>query len=361
MKIKFRKFDQAGADGTATGGAPATTGGAESDSFSVNGSGQITGHGSVAQRLMQTNFNVQALRTQDTLRKDEWIQYDEAVVAVARARMPIVASLMEAGMSYGLNNALGTTVLQWEQASDMTDAEITMNGLSDSQRDRLTFTLQNLPVPITHKDFSLNIRNLEASRRTGQSLDTAQAELAGRLVSERIEKMLVQGASMPFGGGNIYGLTNHPSRNTGSLTSNWADSVNTTGEEIVNDVLKMMAALVADNMYGPYELYVPSDYYVRLSDDYKANSDRTIMERILSIPGIRKVLPSTFLGTGASGKVVLLQMTRDVADMVDGIQPTVVSWDSHGGMMMNFKVLSIMVPRMKADAEGRCGIAQFQV
>lgn len=358
MKLKCRKMDQVTGDST-PGGAAGGEGGVQTDVLQVNASGGLQGGGSVATKLLANGMNINALRTNDVLRKDEWIQYDTAIVDIARARMPLVGRLMAKGLSYGLKNALGTTILQWEQASDMTDAEQTMSGLADTQKDRMTFNLVGLPLPITHKDFSLNIRALQASRNTGEALDTTQARMATRLVSEKVERTLVLGTTMPLGGNSIYGLTNHPSRNTGTCL-NWALTT-VTGEQIVADVLKMMSALVADNMYGPYDLVIPNDYYVKLADDYKAASDRTIMERVMAIPGIESITPSTYLGAGATGKIVLFQTTSDVLDMVDGIQPTMVTWDTHGGMQMNFKVMAIMVPRLKADASGQCGIAQYQV
>lgn len=361
-KVFARIYREAAAEGGDLGGASTTTGeGTGLDTLQANADGSMQATGSVATRLMSSGMRVAALRTNDVLRKDEWKEFDKAVVEVAKSRLLIVGDLIARGLQYSLTNALGTTILQWEQLNEMSDAEITMSGLAESENDRAVFTLKSLPVPLIHKDFHINIRALEASRRTGESLDTTQARQATRKVAEATEKMFVDGVTLTHGGGNIYGLTNHPSRNTGSLTSNWADTVNTTGEEIVTDVLKMIDALVSDNMYGPYNLYVPTSYFTRLSDDYKANSDRTIMERILAIPQIQAVIPSSFLAGGASGEVVMLQTTSDVIDVVDGIQPTPVMWDSHGGMVMNFKVLSIMLPRIKADVEGQCGVAHFSV
>ena len=51
-----------------------------------------------------------------------------------------------------------------------------------------------------------------------------------------------------------------------------------------------------------------------------------------------------------------VQLTPDVIQMIDGIQPTMVQWDSHGGMVTNFKVLSIMLPRTRNDSEQQSGI-----
>lgn len=331
----------------------------QTDTLQLTANGAVA-LGSVAQKLVANGMNVAGLRTNDVLTKDEWVQYDNAIVGVARQRLVAVGALMDRGLSYSINNGLGTTVVQWDQASDMSGANVDMSGTTAGEEDRMVFELKALPLPITHKDFRINIRNLLASRRNGDGLDTTQAEMAARLVAEKIESVLFDGSSITGGGGTIYGYTNFPQRNTGSI-SNWALGA-TTGEVIVTNVLSMIGDLQQNNnMYGPYELYVPYDYWNRLMDDYKAASDRTILERILAIPGVEAVRPSNNLSGGASGEVVMAQMTKDVVDMVDALQPTNVQWESHGGMVQNFKVMAIMVPRLKADQNAQCGIAHYSV
>lgn len=317
--------------------------------------------GSVAQRLMQTGFRASALRTLDVLRKEEWLLFDEAVIEVARQRLIGVADLLEAGLRMDIQNGLGTTQIQWETVSDMDPADISMSGVTDGQRDRIRYDLRTLPLPIIHKEFQLNIRALEASRRLGETLDTTQAGLSARRVSERIEDILFNGADITVSGDTVEGYTNATNRNTGALTGDWSNPVAVTGEQIVQDVLDMIQAELNDNMFGPYVLYVPIDYYNRMSDDYKTNSDRTILERVLAIPQISAVKPSQNLPGGATGQVLLVQMTRDVVDIVVGMEPMLVQWDTHGGMMTNFKTMAIMIPRVKSDQTGQSGIAHFSV
>lgn len=316
-------------------------------------------HGSVAHRLMQSGFRASALRTADVLRKEEWLLFDEAVIEVARQRLVGVGDVLEAGLRVDIQNGLGTTQIQWETVSDMDPADLSMSGVTEGQRDRIRYALQTLPLPIIHKDFQINIRALEASRRLGETLDTTQAALSGRRVSERIEDILFNGASITVSGDNIEGYTNATNRNTGALAGDWSDTVAVTGEQIIQDILAMIQVELNDNMFGPYVMYVPLDYYNRMSDDYKTNSDRTILERALAIPQISAIKPSQNLPTGASGEVVLVQMTRDVVDMVVGMEPMTVQWDTHGGMQTNFKVMSIMIPRVKSDQTGQSGIAHF--
>src|SRR5690554_3101627 len=47
--------------------------------------------------------------TKATLRRDEWVQFDEAVVAVNRSRLGGIADLESRNLTYNLTNAMGTT------------------------------------------------------------------------------------------------------------------------------------------------------------------------------------------------------------------------------------------------------------
>ena len=208
-----------------------------------------------------------ALRTLDTLRKDEWIAFDEALVEEASIRLRGVADLMAAGLTIPVANAMGKTVFQYEKVSDMNAAIVSMDGATRSENDRQEFTLSSLPLPITHKDFFINIRTLTASRERGESLDTTQVRTAGRLVAEESERMLFLGGKT-FGGLTIYGYTNHPNRNTETFVTNgnWAAAAK-TGENILEDVLLMIETAQADRMYGPYWLYVPQNSSVKLEEE----------------------------------------------------------------------------------------------
>ena len=313
----------------------------------------LKGAGSVAARLLASNFNVNALRTLGTLKKDEWIHYDSAVVEVARERLIGVSDLVSRGMTYPLNNALGSTRVEWERMSDMDPAAISMSGISESQNDRITFDLQGMPVPIVHKDFNINIRALMASRNSGQPLDTTQVRLATRKVAETIEGMLFSGATVLGSNNPIYGYTTAVNRNTGALAASWQTA---TGAQIIGDVLDMIEAANADNMYGPYVIYVNNLAFINLSNDYKLESDKTILQRIKEIPGIADVRPTNYLPIK---QVIMVQMTSDVVDMIDGMSPTLVEWESHGGMVMHFKVMAIMLPRIRTDILNQSGLMHF--
>ena len=322
------------------------------ETVTFNGNG-TSASGSVAQRLLASNFNVNALRTNGTLRRDEWIAYDNAVIDIARRQLVGVADLMSRGLVYNLPNALGKTRLEWERVGDMDPAVVTMSGISQSQNDRIIFDMEGMPIPIVHKDFNINLRALAASRDGSTPLDTTQARVAGRKVSEMIETMLFDGATVLGSNNPIFGYTTAPWRNTGVLTDSWMTA---SGDAIVGDILTMMGMAVVDNRYGPYVLYISNGVGVRFGEDYKANGDRTILERIRAIPNLADVKVTKDL---ADGEAVLVEMASDVVDIVNGLGPTTVEWESHGGFVVHFKVLAIMVPRLRNDYLEQSGIIHF--
>jgi len=340
---------------------------------------RIAVNNSIAGQLMSHGFNVEALRpaideydidrmtgmvransasalrTNATLQVREWILLDTAVINVARRRLVGVKDLIAEGLTYPVADAMGITRIEWQKISVMTAAEVSMSGISQTANDRQEYSVDALPLPIVHKEFQMNIRQLATTRRMGTPLDVTQAELCGRLVSEQIESMLFLGSTVLGTNLPIYGYTTHPQRVTGSVTASWTTA---TGPQIVSDLLAMIQGLKNNNMYGPYVLYVPSAVFTHMGTDYVTTAAlaRSIMERILAIPGLNAVRESKDL---TASNVLLVQLTNDVVDEVVGMEPTTVQWDSPGGMIVNFKVMAIMIPRVKADYVNQSGIAHY--
>ncbi len=317
--------------------------------------GPMHAQGDVATRLLESGFNINALRNNGVLRKEEWLQFDQVVVDIARKNLVGVGELMSRGLRYDIPNGLGTTQLEWERQGDMTPADFSMSGVTEGELDRLVWDLVNMPLPIIHKDFRINIRNLESSRKLGQTLDVAQATVAARKVAEKTEDLLYNGDGITVGGSDIPGLLTHADRNTGSVTANW-DLTATSGANKLTDVIAMIASAQVDDMYGPYGIFIPNAAHINLMDDYKAESDKTQLQRLLEVKGLEFILPSKDVAAGA---VVMVQLTSDVIDEVVGLQPTMVQWEVQGGMQINFKVMSIMIPRIRSTKTLQSGVVHY--
>lgn len=304
--------------------------------------------GSAPARLLNAGFAINALRTNALLRHEEWLEIDRAVVDVARQTLVGIADLRQYGLIQPLGG-LGTMLSGYEQQSDMTDANMDMSGVTPGEEDKLDFNPVNVPVPIIHKDFRLNIRQLDASRRMGDGLDTTQSQVATRKVTEKLEDLLFNGTSIKLNANPIYGYTTHPSRNTVNAAGDFGDI-----SKIFPTVNSMVAEAEADGYYGPYGLYVSNTQYSEMRAIYTDGSGQSALTRCReNIPNLQYIKPS---GRLAAGNLVLVTLMRDVVDLAVGQDIVPVEWEEKGGLEQHFKVLCAMVPRIKADAEGHSGI-----
>jgi hypothetical protein len=299
-----------------------------------------------------------------SLRKDEWIELDRVVLKAARQRLRAWSDLAAAN-TYGGFNGMSKTILEHETMSDPGEAIVDMDGLTEGRTDSPKYQLEGLPLPITHSDFWFSARRLAASRNNGTPLDTTMAEAAGRRVAEMIEKTLIgvetgitYGNATANGYGrtpSVYGYTNFTNRNTKT------DLTTPTGsnpEAVVQDILEMRDQLYADNFFGPFMLYHSTGYDIYLDNDYFRSGGtsvlQTLRQRIESIDGIAGVRRLDYLTSGFV--MIMVQMTPDVVRAVNGMDITTVQWESVGGMRLNFKILAIQVPQIRADFDGRCGL-----
>ncbi len=341
----------------------------------------LNGHaeGNVASTLLHNGFDIAALRPWQgkdgrsyiarnqngkmaavptnntaTLRHEEWKLLDEAIIMAAKERLRVVADLRGSGLTFNIPNGMGKTVLMTESVSDITPATISMDPVRKGEADRPEFDLVNLPLPVIHKDFFFSARQIATSRNIGASIDTTTAQLAGRRVSEEAEKLCLGVApTFSYGGGVIYGLANFPQRITRVVTAP------TTGGWVPSTLLAQILAMRQDSIdhlhYGPWVLYNSPAWDQYFDNDYSPlKGDNTVRERIAKISGIKDIRTADYLGTGFV--LLLVQQTTDVIRLVMGMDITTVQWESQGGMMVNFKVMAIMVPQIRADFNGNTGL-----
>lgn len=305
--------------------------------------------------------------TYATLRVLDWIQLDEAVIRAAKPRLRAAKDLREAGLVYMLPNGIAKTVMQFQQQSDITGATISMDALRASESDRPVFSLVNFPIPIIHKDFQYPLRQLLASRTGYSPLDTTTAELAGRRVAEQVEQLtlgcgvnsnfttpgqLTGVSSYQWGGGAVYGYMNFPNRITYTIfqptVAGW------TPQATVDDILNMKKLSQQAFHTGPWMCYAGLYWDPYFDDDYKPTyNDTTLRQRLREIDGIIDVRTVDYI---PDQSLLLVQQTTDVARMVIGMDVTTVQWETHGGMQLNFKVMCVMVPQLRTDFYGNTGV-----
>lgn len=339
---------------------------------------QGQGYGSVAAALIANNFNPSVMRpfidprtnlsyvnmvvngkeqavmqhlATATLLRDQWKEIDRVVQRVPRNRIRVVADLRADRLTRALPNAMGKTVLLSQTMGDITPARVSMDPIAESDADRPEFGEVGLPIPVIHKDFFFTARQIAVAAQQGIPLDTTEVEEATvKCVEEADAMALGTSTGMVYAGYTVYGLKSHPNRITKALTAPTA--AGWTPDVFLTEVLEMVQSLINIKYYGPYRLYLSPGWTIYLGSDYSAAVPGvTLGERV------RKVVDSVETVDQLTGfEALLYQRTRSVIELVEGMDFRAVQWETHGGMRINFKILGIVVPRVRADHKGNTGI-----
>lgn len=390
--------------------------------------GRATGHGPVAELLGTAGFNpslfrpyfgednhayvdvrnsqgqMEAVRVRDlrdngiqlpnvvnatSLRKEQWVEMDQAVLKAARYRLRAWGDL--AASSTKNVNGMGKMILEHEAMSDFGSAMQDMDVLSEDRDDDPTYQNQGIPLPLTHAGFRLGARRLAISKSDGgEGLDVTKAEVCGRRVAELVEAQTIGTRNgVAYGGTGhygtaglaygrtsaVYGYTNFPSRMT---KTNLTAPTGSNPEVTISEILSMRQTMLNAKFGGPFMLYHSNDWDTYLDNDYARlggnNASMTLRDRIRRIEGIQDVrrldllfasqvaattgptFPTTVDNTLKPFTLIMVQMTPDVAQAINGLSLTTIQWEEKGGMELRFKVMCIWVPRLRADYYGNCGV-----
>lgn len=333
-------------------------------------------HFQAAERLQLpshlANLSVAEMRALSPLPENAQRIIDQAVVRVGLERLSLVADVMAEGLVYNLPNPLSVTEIWWDEVSKTGFAYRTMSPEARGEFQLPDRRTNRIPVYITMDDFSMNMRTLLASQRIGQPLDTSMVQEATRRVNEAIEDAAINGAGVVVAGNSTPGLLNQTGVNTytydngaGGANSAWDNLAQKTGQEIVDDVLRMIDLLQAARRYGPYNLYVPTTYGNALNRNFSdgvTTFPTSILDRLQSIQAGGRNLRVRVCDRLPTNRVVMLQMTSDVIDVIDGQRPTVVPWTSPSGFTLFWAVMAVIIPRVRGgDYEGNSGIVTCNI
>ena len=295
------------------------------------------------------------LMVNSLLRKDEWEELDSAIVMAARQRLNGIADLVGRGLTKSITT-MGVLTSQWNVSSQMSAPTVSMSGASVTNQDSVDFNLDGRPIPVIHKEYTIDLRQLEADRLGGGGVDTTTAFEAGFVVAEKLEDILFNGDTLTFGGNTLYGYLTEPNTNT-DTAANYGGGDWTTLANIVPTVEGMINAANTDNHYGPFGVYASSTQYNEAALKYFSETADTPLERILRMPMVDFVKPADQL---ADGTIVVTQLTPDVVDVagigVDGTMVNNLEWTSLDGLVTHFKAIAVFAPRVKSKYDGKSGV-----
>lgn len=299
-----------------------------------------------------------------TLRRDEWAQIDRAAVQAAQSRMRLWGDIVSRNRVGGFD-AMAKMTYEYDAVSDPGEAVVDMEGITDGRTDSPLQKTRSIPLPITHSDWWFSSRRIAGSQSSSVPLSTAMPASAGRRVGEMVEKMAIGVETSPEFGtqssvhdglSKAYGITTSPYR---ILKTDMTVPTGSNADEILEDVIELREAAYSAGFYGPFMLYTTPAYDQWLDRLFVLTGGNvatsTVRQQILAIEGIEEVRRLDFW-TGGTYQMALVQMTSDVIEGIDGMPPTMVQWESQGGMRQNFKLLCIQTTLIKGNYDGETGI-----
>jgi uncharacterized linocin/CFP29 family protein len=288
------------------------------------------------------------------LTADEWVEIENQVLQAARYPLKVVEEFRRRGQVRPLGS-VGSLEARWYVSSDITPASVNMTGRGRAERDVPEVRPASVPVPVIFKDFAIDWRTLEASRRMGDGLDMTTLVEAVRVVAEGYEGIVVGGSTaVTLNGTPIYGLRTHPNRNT-DTAGNYGGGDWGTLNNIVPTIAGMINAANGQYNYGPYCVYISQTQYNQAATSFYTDGSGSALNRIKTLDMVEKVdsLPAAVL---PDGEILLLQMTGEYMDIAEAMSIQVREWTTGDGLESQFKVMAIGTPEIKARFGSQTGV-----
>jgi hypothetical protein len=284
------------------------------------------------------------------LSRDQWEDISRESVKVQAQVLNGILDLQAAGLTRDVS--IGKTIHTYETLSDVAAPAV---GIDPQRRVRSAAdrTPYQVPIPAVWGDYSFGARTMAASNSIGESLDTTTPDLWVRRIAETQEDHLFNGG-FQAAGAVMYGYTNHPDKIdfTFDDATAWTHA-NHSGEDMLGDVLKGIGQGEAEGFYGRWNLYLPPTWMRETRGDFKANSDKSILQRLLEIDSLNAVKSTDRLA--GQDKLVLVQMTKDVVELVVGMPITPMSWMIEGDWEEVGMIVGIQAPVVKRAPTQKSG------
>ena len=283
--------------------------------------------------------------------KDTWGMWDRTGIEVGREVLQVFNTLSVNSMAL----PIGKLVHYFQTVSDSGVANISIDGQSQGKSDQPVLDYHGTPLPIIDSYFHFGWRQVQSAQTEGYSLDPAAARNGMFKVAEKLESITLDGDSkIIVGGDQLYGLRNHPKRNT-RTTGNAINGG--TGANIKADVIATLKLLHDDNYRTPATIFMNWDdhFYCSTTQFSTAYGNRTILEELLAIPGIMEIVPASKVT--ASQIIAVIKDSR-VVQVLNGMpMVTRALFRANPEDDYKYKVMAAAALEIKYDANDNCGIA----
>lgn len=286
------------------------------------------------------------------LPRDVWGEWDRDGIEVQRDVLNVFNDI---AASSSMAMPIGKLVHHFQTISDSGESNISLDGRSKAKTDQPLIEYHGTPLPIIDSTFSFGWRQVAAAQTEGMSLDPAARNNAMRRVAEKMEDLTLNGdSSIVVGGDTVYGLRNHPQRNTRTtgVALNGA-----TGVQWVDEIVATLKTLHDANYRAAATIYVNwDDWFYAESTDYSTQyPNKTIAQRVREIAGVADVVPASKIPVS---EIIAVVKRREVVQVLNGMPMTSRAQTRQNPEDdYNFLVMAAVALEIKYDAASQCGVS----
>jgi uncharacterized linocin/CFP29 family protein len=286
---------------------------------------------------------------------DAWRRLDTRAVQIQR---DVLAVFNRLAMANTTPLSVADLVSYFPQISDSGDVSVSMDGRHTGKADQAVIKYTGTPVPAVSSEARFGWRQMEVIRKGGGMIDAETVANHQRKVAEKAEDLVLNGdTSVVVGGSTIYGLRNHPQRNT---DTHGFDLSAATGANWLATFQKLINALVGDNAFGRVTVFLNyADWVYASINEFTSGYPKTILQRLREIEQIAEIIPAgrvpadnvlgvAGLDNGNWGSILSAMPMATVPKVRHNAQDDYV-----------FQVLMMAAPQLRTDFDGRAPFAHL--
>lgn len=220
---------------------------------------------------------------------DAWRRIDSRGAAIQRDVLAVYNVL---AASNSTPVGIGDLMSYFPKISDSGEVHMSMDGRSEGRGDQALVKYEGTPVPIIDSVATFGWRQMEVIRKGGGMLDMETIANKQRRVAEKLEDMVINGASnIVMAGNTIYGLRTFPNRTTGTHGLTLATS---TGAQWLTAISQLITLLIGDNSFGRVTVFLNwGDYTAASLNEFAAGYPKTILQRLREIEQVADFVPAS--------------------------------------------------------------------
>jgi uncharacterized linocin/CFP29 family protein len=244
------------------------------------------------------------------------------------------------------------------QISDSGEVSVSMDGRHTGKADQAVVKYVGTPVPAVTSEARFGWRQMEVIRKGGGMIDTETLANHQRKVAEKAEDLVLNGdTSVVVGGSTIYGLRNHPQRNT---NTHGFDLSAATGANWLATFQALINALVGDNAFGKVTVFLNyADWVYASINEFTSGYPKTILQRLREIEQIAEIVPAGRVPADNVLGVAGLD-NGDWGSILSAMPMATVPKARHNAQDdYVFQVLMMAAPQLRTDFDGRAPFAHL--